>query len=170
VSGRNAESRVLARSLGTRSLRVSATLRGGSLFAHGRCLANERRIRVTPFAPLSLASAQYQIEDAVGRYAGNRKKDSRPGGGKKPNLRGVLPSPPTDALSPPPSWAAQTFRRIVRLGRSVLNLAPVQAEHAHRDGARRPVDIDGPSVLKLASSTGKLSVTETSILGVSEEG
>jgi hypothetical protein len=49
------------------------------------------------------------------------------------------------------------------------NVAPVQVEHAHVDGARRQINIDGASVLKVASSTGTLSFTETSILGVSEE-
>jgi hypothetical protein len=43
--------------------------------AQGRCLANERRMRFTPFARLSLASTRYLVEHGGGRLAGNRKKD-----------------------------------------------------------------------------------------------
>jgi hypothetical protein len=56
-------------------------LRGCSVYCEmhtaGR-LANERRMVRTPFARLSLASARYLVEDAVGRLAGNRKTDRGP--------------------------------------------------------------------------------------------
>ena len=82
-----------------------------------------------PFARLSLPSAQYLIEDAVGRLRA-AAKESQPGR-KKPNPRGVQPrrravkccrprmyrrqlvrgeAPSTDALSPSRQWAAQTLR------------------------------------------------------------
>jgi hypothetical protein len=87
-----------------------------------------------PFAPLSLASAGCLVADAVGRYAGNRKKDrgaaeerSRTRGGGRPMLSTVdvpaaarvrRPFPRgTDALSPAPNWR---LRRSARPGRSVL--------------------------------------------------
>jgi hypothetical protein len=79
-----------------------------------------------PFAPLSPAPAGCLAGEAVGRFAGNRKKDSRRGGGRKPNPRGVLPGAPTDALSPSPKlggfrlgphvWAAQFSTSPVDVG------------------------------------------------------
>jgi len=56
-----------------------------------------------PFARLSLASARYLVADAVGRLAGNRKKDRGPAEGRS-RTRG------TDALSPVPKLAPQTLR------------------------------------------------------------
>jgi hypothetical protein len=99
---------------------------------------------VNPFAHarLCLASAGYQIEGAAGRFCGLPQKGSRPGGGKKPNLEGESyqsrpAEAPTDALSPSPKlggsgapyvWAAQFF-----------SFAPDWVEHAHGEGARRPL-------------------------------
>jgi hypothetical protein len=110
----------------------------------GAASLHERWTAVTPFARLSQASAQYQIEDAVARFAGDCKKDparsreeAEPEGSpaaasRRPILStSDVPaaarerrSPPTDALSPPPN---RRLRRSACLGGSQFSRPNRQA-------------------------------------------
>jgi len=71
---------------------------------------HERWMAVTPFARLSQDSAQYQIEGAVGRIAGDRKKDRGPEEGRSRTRGESSQVPRRTPFPPPPSWAAQTLR------------------------------------------------------------
>jgi hypothetical protein len=101
----------------------------------GAASSHERWMAVTPFARLSQASAQYQIEGAVGRIAGDRKRiAARRSPGQVPRR---TPFPP------PPSWAAQTLCTSGPLRFSHRHLrasaSPCRARHACRSSLRSPV-------------------------------
>jgi hypothetical protein len=102
----------------------------GLAFAGYRARRTAVAVSAYPFAPLSLASAGCLVADAVGRYAGNRKKDRGPAEGRSRTRGGVAPSNAVDRGStggsssavpplspegrtpfpPPPNWRPCGFR------------------------------------------------------------
>ena len=85
--------------------------------AHGRCLADERRMAFTLSRACPSPRPDVLLESAVGRFAGDRKKDRGPEEGRS-RTRGESGKSPDGRPFPHPQ--AGRLRCSARLGRSVL--------------------------------------------------